>query len=469
MPDNPAGMRWTLQHGGGWLYDATSPAASAAALVAAARDREVLLAKRREALALSGKLFSPDVAHAQFLQLEEALLHLRHNGEVLDLRSAPRFRAVGVPAYLRRLLTKLTGPRSRLMRRPDIPVLTTLRFPAAFAIVLFHFLVYTPCPQWIWEGFGSGVAFFYVLSGFILYYNYADLADRGFFWLARFARIWPVHLFCLALTFGLIPFRSLDGHASWPTTLPANILLLHAWLPFQGSVLSFNGVSWSLSVEAFFYLCFPWLLSAMKSRGPAPLLAGSFVLALVVVLFSVIFLPRQAAFVWPFNPATRLFEFVLGMATCRWWMRERAGTPSGAAWTGYELASFAAAVGSVVAVPVLLHALGIASVVASWLGSEFPVAAFAAMIWIFAHQAGAISRALSHRACEWFGEVSFALYMCHQILLRWLDPAVMTNAPDAVAFFLPYVLGAMLVAAAIFHLIETPARRAIVSAWKRRA
>src|ERR1700761_6973045 len=139
------------------------------------------------------------------------------------------------------------------MRRPAIPVLPTLRFPAAFAIVLFHFLAYTPCPPWIWEGFGAGVSFFYVLSGFILYYNYADLPDRGFFWVARFARIWPVHLFCLALIFCLLPFSWLDGHASWPTTLPANILLLHAWLPYQGSVLSYNGVSWSLSVEAFFY------------------------------------------------------------------------------------------------------------------------------------------------------------------------------------------------------------------------
>jgi len=110
VPDNPAGMRWTLRHGGGWLYDATSPAAAARALVDAARDRDVLLAKRREALALSGKLFSPEVAHAQFLQLEEALLQLRPNGHVLDLRTAPRFRAVGLAAYLRRMLTKLTGP-----------------------------------------------------------------------------------------------------------------------------------------------------------------------------------------------------------------------------------------------------------------------------------------------------------------------------------------------------------------------
>jgi peptidoglycan/LPS O-acetylase OafA/YrhL len=354
------------------------------------------------------------------------------------------------------------------MRRPDIPVLTTLRFPAAFAIVLFHFLVYTPCPKWIWEGFGSGVAFFYVLSGFILYYNYADLPDRGFFWVARFARIWPVHLLTLVLALIVFPFRSLDGHASWPTTLPANIFLLQAWLPFQGSALSYNGVSWSLSVEAFFYVCFPWLLAAMKSRGPAPLLVGSFVLGFVVVLLGTIFLPRQAAFVWPFNPATRLFEFVLGMAACRWWMRERAETPSRAAWTGFEVLSLVASVGLVIAIPVFLHAVGLASVIASWLGSELPVAGFAALIWIFAHQAGALSRALSSRACEWCGEVSFALYMGHQIVLRWLDPSVMPDPWNAALYFLPYFAASLLLAAAIFHFVETPVRRAVVTAYKRR-
>jgi peptidoglycan/LPS O-acetylase OafA/YrhL len=355
------------------------------------------------------------------------------------------------------------------MRRPDIPVLTTLRFPAAFAIVLFHFLAYTSCPKWIWQGFGAGVSFFYVLSGFILYYNYADLPDRGFFWVARFARIWPVHLFCLALALGVLPFSWLDGHASWPATLPVNVLLLHAWLPFQGSALSYNGVSWSLSVEAFFYLCFPWLLGSMKARGPAPLLIGSFALGFVIVALSVIFLPRQAEFVWPFNPATRLFEFVLGMAACRWWTQERAQTPSLAAWTGFEIASLTLSVGVVVAVPFVVHALGVALVFTLWLGSEVPVLAFAAMIWIFAHQAGAISRALSGRVCEWFGEISFALYMCHQILLRWLNPNVMPDAVDATAFFLPYLAASLLLAAAIFHLVETPVRRAVVTAWKRRA
>jgi peptidoglycan/LPS O-acetylase OafA/YrhL len=350
------------------------------------------------------------------------------------------------------------------MRRPDIPVLTTLRFPAAFAIVLYHFLVYTSCPRWVWEGFNSGVSFFYVLSGFILYYNYVDTNAPGRFWLARFARIWPVHIATLILILCVLPWDWLDGHASWPVTLPANILLLHAWLPFQGSALSYNGVSWSLSVEAFFYVCFPFLLGVMRKRGPALLLAGSFVLAMVIIGLAEIVLPRYAAFVWPFDPATRLFEFVLGMATCRWWMRRSRENLSAAAWSGFEMLSLVVGAGLVVALPILIHALDVGTSMVFWLGSEISALAFAALIWTFAHQAGAISRTLSARWCEWLGEISFAVYMCHQILLRWANPNVMTDGKDAVLWFLPFVAATLLLSAAIYHLVETPSRRIILAA-----
>ena len=84
----------------------------------------------------------------------------------------------------------------------------------------------------------------------------------------------------------LLPFTSLLGHAHWPITIPANLLLVQAWGPFHGSALSYNGVAWSLSVEAFFYLTFPWLLAGMKKMGSLPLLAGSFIFGGALVLLS---------------------------------------------------------------------------------------------------------------------------------------------------------------------------------------
>lgn len=359
------------------------------------------------------------------------------------------------------------------MKRPDLPVLTTLRFPAAFAIVLYHFLPSTVAPRWIWDGFNSGVSFFYVLSGFILYYNYAELKDRGYFWMARLARIWPVHLATALLAIVTIPWENLLGHASWPITLPANLLLLHAWLPFKGSALSFNGVSWSLSVEAFFYLTFPWLLLLLNRRGAVVLVGSAFVLGLTIVAMATFFWPRNATYVSNFNPAGRLFEFTLGMATGRMWIKNAGSSVGPGSWLAREGVLAVACVVLVVALPAMIRAAGLDNPLSLWLGLAINAISFAALIWVYAHQQGLISRMLSRRWLTWFGEISFSVYMCHQIVLKWLildtsKEKVITDTTHATVVFIEYAALTIALSAAIFHLIETPSRHAIVSAWKRR-
>ncbi len=360
------------------------------------------------------------------------------------------------------------------MKRPDLPVLTTLRFPAAFAIVLYHFLPYTVAPRWIWDGFNAGVSFFYVLSGFILYYNYAELKDRGFFWIARLGRIWPVHLATALLAIVTIPWENLLGHASWPITLPANLLLLHAWLPFEGSALSFNGVSWSLSVEGFFYLTFPWLVIVLNRRGALVLVASAFALGLVIVSIATIFWPKNATYVSNFNPAGRLFEFTLGMATGRIWIKGTGRAANAGTWFAREIVLAVIGVLLVAGLPAAIRASGLADPLTFWLGSAIDALSFAALIWVYAHQSSPFSKMLSQRWLTWFGEISFAVYMCHQIVVKWLilgpgKEKLLTDTTRASGVFIEYVLITIALSAAIFHLIETPARHAIVAAWKRRS
>ena len=98
-PDIPAGIRWTLSHGGGWLYNATSPRAAADALAEAVRDRDRLLEKRREAQELSFELFSVAQAEEHYLRLEESFRKLTFNGNVLDPQPLLNFRTCG-PAII---------------------------------------------------------------------------------------------------------------------------------------------------------------------------------------------------------------------------------------------------------------------------------------------------------------------------------------------------------------------------------
>ncbi len=348
------------------------------------------------------------------------------------------------------------------MRRPDLPVLTSLRFPAAAAIVLLHALPLLGWSDTQCEALVSGVSFFYVLSGFILYYNYAELTDRASFWLARFARIWPLHAVTLGLALLLIPFNWLLGHEHWYVTLPANVLLVQAWLPFHGSALSYNGVAWSLSVEMAFYLLFPWLLLAMQKRGAGPVLVGSFALGLVIVMAAARWYPAEP-YLYSFFPLCRVFEFVLGMSACQWWFAH-ARTPGGrAGWSVYEIMTLAAVALLALAIRPFLRETALTHEVIGWMATAISAMAFTALIWVYAHQAGMISRFFSARFFVHLGEISFALYMCHQVLLNWLGTEPFGWKVNWTPMSLSiYVAACLALSWLLFAVVENPARRFIL-------
>ena len=149
--------------------------------------------------------------------------------------------------------------------KQDLPALTGLRFFAAIAIVLHHMRGTFGFPSDFLTQFplGNGVSFFYVLSGFILTYVYHGTGGStawSNFLLARFARVWPLHLVTFVLICLVISPVSKVGTADGPWAAFLNLTLLHAWVPDYRYFFSFNSVSWSISVEAFFYLIFPLVL-----------------------------------------------------------------------------------------------------------------------------------------------------------------------------------------------------------------
>jgi peptidoglycan/LPS O-acetylase OafA/YrhL len=90
--------------------------------------------------------------------------------------------------------------------RPDIPSLTGIRFIAAFLVVIAHTSSYFVAAQPAWLDFtwrtcaNLGLTTFFVLSGFVIHYNYgAAIAGKGApairaFLVARFARLYPLYL-----------------------------------------------------------------------------------------------------------------------------------------------------------------------------------------------------------------------------------------------------------------------------------
>ena len=93
------------------------------------------------------------------------------------------------------------------------------------------------------------------------------------------------------------------------------------------------------------------------------------------------------------------------------------------------------------------------------------VACFGLAILALSYQRGMLSGFLSARALVYFGEISYSLYLTHQIVQRVLKVAL---HPDRfgghsafarlifVAIYLVAIVGA---AMALFHLVEQPCRR----------
>lgn len=164
--------------------------------------------------------------------------------------------------------------------------LTSLRFFAAFAIVVHHaaghFLPIEILMGWPLD---QGVSFFFVLSGFVLTHAYSDLTftrtDLQNFFVARIARIWPAHIFAIVILLTLVGTSRVDGA---PPSFLLNVLLLQGWVPVKDIFFSFNGLSWTVSTELGFYVLFPLLIHRWsetwwwKLTLAAALLAGLMVI-----------------------------------------------------------------------------------------------------------------------------------------------------------------------------------------------
>ncbi|MFP2929931.1 acyltransferase family protein, partial [Pyxidicoccus sp. 3LG] len=232
-----------------------------------------------------------------------------------------------------------------------LDALTGLRFLAALHVVLFHFgqacVVTAPEGVRNWMGAGySAVGVFFVLSGFVLAWNYLDGDGRmetgpRAFWAARVARVYPVYVltFLLAAPTTIAVSMAANGWKVGAMKLAVGglgaLALLQAWVPRLA--LYWNPPGWSVAVEGFFYAVFPrlarWLPRLHPSRLPLAL-GVVWGLGLVPPLLYLWLLPDGPGPVdvssggnWmgalKFNPLMRLPEFVFGVLLGWAFVRER--------------------------------------------------------------------------------------------------------------------------------------------------
>ncbi len=319
-----------------------------------------------------------------------------------------------------------------------------------------------------------GVSLFFVLSGFVLVYTYAERRiDLAEFWRARFARIYPAYLFSLLVTIPgflyVLFYMPLPPELGWilwfkehlVLTFVSVVTLTQAWMPRVA--LGCNSVAWSLSVEAFFYAVFPFLLTPLKKFGNGRLLAMvgvSWIGILLATSAYLYFAPDGIAVVTPemndlfwlnflkFNPLLRLPEFLVGMCTGLLYVRK----PRHHNWAMAMIVAGFALVGLGAAVDIpypLLH-------------DGLLAPAFAMIVFGLAHEPKPL-RFLSHWFIQLLGESSYSFYLIHSLMIAAIfrPNNVLTDWGWG-----PHILclsAAILASIGIFKSIEQPARKKLRS------
>ena len=354
--------------------------------------------------------------------------------------------------------------------RPSGPThlrsLTGLRFFAAMGVVLYHLSLYfTPLDHSL-DAFGygfTGVSFFFVLSGFVLTWSHREGDSTRKFYRNRLARVWPLHAVTTFLS-TLVPSMAASA-TIWPA-LPFVLTLTQAWVPAGGYVASFNGVSWSLSCEAFFYLSFPFLIRMLGKEQKTGLLAG-FVYGSIVALgiyVSVSFSGAAVNYLLGTMPLYRLGEFVLGMSLA---------LMIGRGWRPRLRLSHAVAV-----TLGLYGSLMLASIVAS--GGATPVPATYANLVMLPGFIAVIAAAATNdlrgpgkgpasNTMVRLGRWSFALYLVHELVIRLAKPLVDgLDAAGALAVSALVVVASVAISGLLYEFVESPAEKWLRAAGKQK-
>lgn len=308
-------------------------------------------------------------------------------------------------------------------------MLTGLRFVAAFLVYLdhVHWLDLFPS-QKAHDDFNFAVlnlgavsvAFFFILTGFVLVWSTkpSDTATR--FWRRRFFRVVPNHVVTYALCLALL---LMTGGPIWLPAIVLGLFLLDNYTAdMTFAFYAVNGVTWSLSLDWSFYLLFPVLFVLIRKIRPEHLWRWAIAVAALIILLPAIsqpFLSNDPWFVpygmswpelwWISGSPVRLLEFGFGALLARIVMTGR--------WI--RLPVWPSALGIVAAYIASLYVPRVWTFGAIFLLPMGGLIAAVAIREIKGHKSW-----LSSKPMVWLGEISYAFYLVHFTLLWALHGAL---------------------------------------------
>ena len=274
-----------------------------------------------------------------------------------------------------------------------IATLQSLRFIFMMMIFMSHY-AYRDIRAFD-AGGDCGVAFFFLLSGFVCSLGYGRQVQEGTFnygnfILRRIRRVYPLHLLCLF-------FYLLVSHSPFDMKVFLNLLLLQSWVPEADWYFSCNAVSWFLSSLLFCYLLFPCAYRYISNS------LSLLILVACITTYWLTPYDRVNAILYV-SPLVRFADFYLGMLLCRLYERNITIPGSGRAEV------------------LLMIALVFTLVVYPYIDSKFRNAplywlVLIPLILVFAQQKGVISRWLKSKPMMFLGSITMPIFLTHQMLI----------------------------------------------------
>ena len=376
---------------------------------------------------------------------------------------------------------------------PHIAALDGLRFIAAGTVLFSHGFFYLLLNQdnakitaynAPFVGMANiGMTLFFVLSGFVIHYNYAASVPlpggvRAFF-VARFARLYP--LFLLVFLICIVnSFRYAGGKVDIIGPIPLFLTFTQSWWfwAFGGRATSeaysdATGLMWSLSTEAFFYAiytvagaaiapvqwdapglgrlhgCFDGGVAGRRVDG----ISGSLNGWAALYTGNVVAAGNFSHWLIYNSPWIRIFEFLLGALTAQFVMTT-------------HMEPMRARIAGCVALVVILAAYCyclINLLPLSGCITTCVAGAFAILIGASAAKGHVFSSALSNRWMVMGGEASYSLYLLHYWVMHDLGHRLADNRPVLIraGVFVVLMLVSVGIARVSYLIYERPMIRIV--------
>ena len=357
-----------------------------------------------------------------------------------------------------------------------IPAIDGLRAVAVIAVMLYH-LGFT----WIPGGF-LGVDLFFVISGYVITRLLLDSIQRSggldlrAFYKARIRRLFPPLIFMIIVTTLYICIWAPETVRRFVSDSPFSIFgLMNWWLVFRHTDY-FDSIArppllqhtWSLGVEAQFYLVWPLILLLVlrqfgKKRipGAALLIAAISGITLLIVSFQVdAASASQVSHVY-FGTDTHSIGLFLGAALAVSWVPQNLKEQ-----VNKRAQDFIDGIGVFGFVGILATFLFVNETDPTLYKLAFPLAGIfgCAIITSVVHPASRFAPILSSKIAVWIGERSYSIYLWHWVVFQLTRPKVDLEG-STWALYLLRILIVFALADISLRLVELPVRSGMVEYW----